>query len=73
MQLGEHTVHGSEYYKYSPCLTLLKLDCSLHPVSSPIIDSHDLLARMPSHFNTHHENDWVCTTIDFCAMYTRVT
>ena len=54
-------------------LTLLKLDRLLHHVSSPIIDSYDLLAMLRSHLNTHHEKDWVCSTIDFSAMYTRVT
>ena len=45
----------------------------LHPMASPIIDSYDLLSRLREHFSTTTHDDWKCSTIDFSAMYTRVT
>ena len=54
-------------------LILLKIHRQLHPMASPIIDSYDLLSRLRKHFSTNTHDDWKCSTIDFSAMYTRVT
>ena len=54
-------------------LILLKKDRQLHPMASPIIDSYDLLSRLRKHLSTNTNEDWKCSTIDFSAMYTRVT
>ena len=42
-------------------------------MASPIIDSYDLLSRLRKHFSTNTHDGWKCSTIDFSAMYTRVT
>ena len=42
-------------------------------MASPIIDSYDLLSRLRKHFSTNTHDDWKCSTIDFSAIYTRVT
>ena len=56
-----------------PGLIVLKIDRAQHPLSAPLVDSYELLARLRSVQDSTLDSRWRCSTIDVSAMCTRIT